>query len=303
MGQEDILVSVIIATYGRPDFLGRCLLSVASQSYGNLEIIVVDDNPPESDGRSATESLMMQWGDDTRVSYIKHRENLGGAVARNTGLSRSTGQFVTFLDDDDTYEIDKVKKQLEHMLRESLDLSLCDMRYSRDGRLIESKQCHAQGKTIDEFLRRGVAYTPMIMARRSLLESVGGFYDTPRFQDHILMLRMLAVKPHAGILSEPLFTHYEHSSDQITFSPAYRLGFTNKHKFERGALYLVGPRTRRGVVARQYLEMARIEAFSGKITKSFCLIVKALYFANSRELVTLALRTSYRSIFTPKRPL
>jgi len=54
-----------------------------------------------------------------------HEENKGGAAARNTGVRMSAGELITFLDDDDTYYKEKLEKQVEHIIAEQLDVSLC----------------------------------------------------------------------------------------------------------------------------------------------------------------------------------
>lgn len=303
MGQEKILVSVIIATYGRPEFLQRCLESVASQSHKNLEIIVVDDNDERTDEREATKKVMSPWTLDQRVRYLLHSRNMGGSVARNTGLAVATGDYVTFLDDDDTYELNKVSAQLKFMLDNSLDVSLCHMRQCKNGHFVESRQGQAYGRNLAEFLDRGVAYTPMIMAKSAILSSVGGFYDTPRFQDHVLMIRLLMLKPKVGILPAKLFTHYVHGGQQISFSPASKAGYAIKHAFERKALTMVDAKTRKSVRCRHHLELARIEASEGKTIRALTSAVEATKYVNSKWSLMFCVRTMYRIIFMPRRVL
>src|SRR5690625_1431721 len=76
-------VSVIIPTYKRSDFLERALESVLAQSYANIEVVVVDDNEPNSSFRAKTEEKMKKYSEDKRIKYIKNKKNLGGALARN----------------------------------------------------------------------------------------------------------------------------------------------------------------------------------------------------------------------------
>lgn len=98
------MVSVIIPTYKRIDGLNRALESILNQTYTNFEIIVVDDNDENSNYRIATEKFMNKFINEPRVHYLKHKKNLNGAAARNTGIKYARGEFVTFLDDDDFYE-------------------------------------------------------------------------------------------------------------------------------------------------------------------------------------------------------
>ena len=94
------LVTIVIPTYKRPDQLKRVIDSCLSQTYSNVEIIVVDDNYPETEYRKATEKVMHLYN-NKNIKYIKHDKNRNGSAARNTGLANATGKYITFVDDDD----------------------------------------------------------------------------------------------------------------------------------------------------------------------------------------------------------
>ncbi len=94
------LVSVIITTYHNEKLLKRAVESVFHQTYKRIELIVVDDNPPESDARKATEAVMKKY---PQAVYLKHSENRNGAAARNTGIRAAKGEYIAFLDNDDVY--------------------------------------------------------------------------------------------------------------------------------------------------------------------------------------------------------
>lgn len=94
------LVSVIITTYHNVEYLPRAIKSVLNQSYPEIELIVVDDNPPESDARRGTEAVMEKY---PQAVYLKHTENKNGAAARNTGIRVARGEYIAFLDNDDIY--------------------------------------------------------------------------------------------------------------------------------------------------------------------------------------------------------
>lgn len=103
-------VSVIIPTFKRPESLKSSIDSVLNQTYSNIEIIVVDDNEPTSEDRAETESLMKAY---SNVIYIKHDKNRNAAAARNSGIKRATGEYISFLNDDDVYMPEKIKRSVE----------------------------------------------------------------------------------------------------------------------------------------------------------------------------------------------
>lgn len=100
------LVSVIIPTYNRGDLISRAIASVIAQTYQNLEIIVVDDASTEDIAQAIAHI------NDPRLRYLRHETNLGGSVARNTGIKAAQGEFVAFLDSDDTWLPHKLQRQL-----------------------------------------------------------------------------------------------------------------------------------------------------------------------------------------------
>lgn len=99
------LVSIIITTYHNEIYLPRAIESCLHQSYPEIEIIVVDDNPPDSLARAATEKIMHGY---PQVTYLKHPENRNGAAARNTGIRAAKGNYIAFLDNDDLYFSDHI---------------------------------------------------------------------------------------------------------------------------------------------------------------------------------------------------
>lgn len=105
-------VSIIIPTYKRAEYIDRAILSILHQTYTNYEIIVVDDNNPQTEDRIKLEEKMKKYTDD-RIIYIKHEKNMNGAVARNTGIKKATGDYITFLDDDDFF----LKNRIEILVK------------------------------------------------------------------------------------------------------------------------------------------------------------------------------------------
>lgn len=109
-------VSVIIPTYKRSEMLCRAIDSVLNQTYPNIEIIVVDDNNPDTEWRSLTSNRMSSYVYNEKIRYICHQSNRNGSAARNTGLKEATGDIITFLDDDDVYLHNKVEIQVNYLL-------------------------------------------------------------------------------------------------------------------------------------------------------------------------------------------
>lgn len=115
------LVSVIIPTYGSPDFLERGIQSVIGQTYKYWELIVVDDNNDGTKERIETASIMKKFADDSRIIYIQHECNKNGAAARNTGITSAKGEYISFLDSDDEYLPTRLERCVEAITKAESD--------------------------------------------------------------------------------------------------------------------------------------------------------------------------------------
>lgn len=100
------LVSIIIPTYDRKDFLKLTLESILSQTYQNFEVIVIDDGTPNDD----TDLLCQKFD---KVIYIKIPNSGGPATPRNVGIRRAKGKYIAFVDDDDLWFSHKLQKQVD----------------------------------------------------------------------------------------------------------------------------------------------------------------------------------------------
>ena len=114
------LISVIVPAYNVAPWLRQCLNSIISQSYNNLEIIVIDDGSTDS-----TPQIIDEYAKkDSRIVAI-HQENLGLVAVRNKGIKLATGDYIAFVDADDTIDLDMYRRLLENALKYNADISHC----------------------------------------------------------------------------------------------------------------------------------------------------------------------------------
>ena len=189
------LVSVIITTFHGGERLSNCINSVLEQTYKNIEIIIVDDNDPNTGYRSFTEQIMKQYEKYEQIFYLKHKKNMNGAVARNTGIAACHGEYVSFLDDDDIYYSNKIElcvKALENNRSYSSVYSSVDIFYRNH--FIESRPATISGNVWKELLiDEGMLGTGSnLFFRKECLNELGGFdIRFIRYQDVEFMLRLL----------------------------------------------------------------------------------------------------------------
>ena len=126
------LISVIIPVYKVEEYLCRCVDSVLAQTYGNLEIILVDDGSPDS----CPAMCDAYAGQDARIRVI-HQENAGLSGARNAGIDAARGQWLAFVDSDDYLAPDFLECLYRACVDTGSELSVCRWIYVRGEAVLE----------------------------------------------------------------------------------------------------------------------------------------------------------------------
>jgi len=166
------LVSVVIPTYDRPEYLKRAVESVLEQTHENVELIVVDDHSP-----TPAEAILSDLSHGTvQVRHVRHSENRGANAARNSGIEAATGEFVAFLDDDDYWKPTKLERQLDVFETSSADVGVVctGVQYvDEDGALVaEVPIC--DGDTIQSVVDGDIPTTfSALMIRSSVIDEAG----------------------------------------------------------------------------------------------------------------------------------
>lgn len=201
-------VSVIMPTYKRDrSFMETALESLLNQSYENLEIVIVDDSPADYEIRSEVEKYIKSIK-DKNIVYVKNEVNMGGALARNEGIKKATGRYITFLDDDDKYLPDKVSNQVKFMESGDYDMSLSNMLiYNTKGELIDVRKhediSRLKNKDLLVYhLKRHLTGTPTFMYKAEKLREIGGFDHVKMGQEFVLMLKSIECRLKIGYMKD-----------------------------------------------------------------------------------------------------
>ena len=133
------LISVILPIYNVSDYLDRCMESVINQTYRNIEIIIVDDG--STDG-SALKCDEYKKKDDRIIVF--HKENGGLSDARNYGIQRASGNFITCIDSDDFVDLDYIEYLYALLMKYNTKMSICQHRVLFDNGKIKEKGTYAK---------------------------------------------------------------------------------------------------------------------------------------------------------------
>lgn len=196
------LVSVVIPAYNAERFIRRSLESALSQSYRNIEIIVVDDASTDKTAR------IIESYEDSRIKYFRQEPNKGQGPARNIGIRESTGQYITFLDADDYYLPEKVAREVEYLRKHPQ----CHVVYSnalhfysdRPDRLFLGPRIPAMD-FLTTLFRLSFPNINTLMVAREVLDKVGFFSEIRYFpEDWEMYLRIALAGYELGCVDEPL---------------------------------------------------------------------------------------------------
>lgn len=214
------LVSVVIPSYNRATLLPRAITSVLTQTFSDLECIVVDDGSTDQ-----TEQVVAEF-QDPRLRVIRLPDNGGGGRARNTGIQVAHGELVAFLDSDDEWLPRKLERQVAR-LRECGDpmatvaYCRCMVRDTLAGRMWRRPHRVYEGDVFSYLLEgwNPTTLSLFLVERRSLL-AVGGFSETlPSAQDYDLWLRLAEASYRFVATDEVMVVKHEYSDNQISDDP------------------------------------------------------------------------------------
>lgn len=154
--------SIIIPAYNNAHTINRTLESVVKQTFTNWELIIVDDGSTDD-----TEKQISPFLEDQRIKYTR-QENQGVTVARNHGVSLTSGEFICFLDSDDVVK--------ENWLKDFYDVKVADTGYISCGYIIKDKKLFPRIKNnISDVKYSSLAGS--FSLRRDVFDQIGG-YDT-----------------------------------------------------------------------------------------------------------------------------
>ncbi len=160
------LISVIVPVYKVEEYLPRCVESLINQTYKNLEIILIDDGSPDNCGKICDEYAKK----DKRIKVI-HKENGGVSSARNLGIDKARGEFITFVDSDDYLEMNMYEKMMCKQVKDNSDLVFC--RYKE---VYTNHKIYVKEQSLENFCE--TKDLSVLLNHSTRVENTGKMYNT-----------------------------------------------------------------------------------------------------------------------------
>lgn len=203
-------VSVIIPAYNAMAYLPESVDSVLNQTFTDFEILIVNDGSSDH---------VEQWAAGVKDSRVKviFQENQGASVARNTGITHARGEYVAFLDADDSWEATKLEKQVRYLEDNPAVgvvhtwMALIDQQSKPTGRVMASK---GEGEIWQQIIEGNQVACSSAIVRRCCFETVGVFDQSLRVaEDWDLWIRIAAKYPFA-VIKKPLVHYRQHPNSK-----------------------------------------------------------------------------------------
>ena len=188
-------ISMIVPVYQVEKYISQCIESVLNQTFRDFELILVDDGSKDRSGKICDSYAAK----DERVCVI-HTENQGAAAARNEGLERAAGKYITFLDGDDYLDNNMLARLYEEINHSEYDIVVCDflnlLPDEKDNFIVGLSEQRVTGREILEHLKNGKNYGVWTVVwnkiyKRDLLEHLrfpaGKYFEDEFFSDQFYL--------------------------------------------------------------------------------------------------------------------
>lgn len=204
--ENKVKVSLVIPVYGVELFLERAVESALAQTLEEKEIILVDDGSPDN-----CPAICDRYGGEyPDLIRVIHQENQGLGMARNAGVALAQGEYVAFLDSDDTIEPDMLQVMYEKAKEGDYDLVMCDVRicYVEENREVVVSTYPRDELDLADYIAHGnnITYSVNKLYRRSLWEE--NRYEKMLFEDIALIPSLVTRYPRIAYVPQPFYRYY-----------------------------------------------------------------------------------------------
>jgi len=214
------LVSVIIPSKNRPEFLSNAIESVRNQTYRPIELIIIDDGSDQPINSKVKELNDREFS----IQIIRNHPSKGVAAARNQGIKQSKGKWVAFLDDDDEWIKNKLERQVDELsnsTNKTIRGASCHLIQQDENKKPISKVAHhfRREQIIGDLLYADNNLEPAtLMIERIVFEEIGYYKENfPTAEDREWLLRYL-VNNNIHVVDEYLVVITQHTGERLTLN-------------------------------------------------------------------------------------
>lgn len=171
-------IDIIIPVYNSEKYIKNTLTSVFNQTYKYWKLIIIDDASTDNTSKILYR-LQKEYKDKKRIIIIKNQVNKGQAFSRNLGLKYSKSKFVSFLDSDDFWDKNKLKKQIKFMVTNNYDFTYTDYKIVKNNKIKTIKV--PDYFNYQRFIRNSSINTCSIILNKRIIKNI--YFKNLRFSE------------------------------------------------------------------------------------------------------------------------
>lgn len=222
-------VSIITPIYRVGEFIERCLRSLFEQTYDDIEYVFVDDASPDNSVEVLQNIIASYPQRYPHVKILSHKQNLGVAAARNTGLSAATGDYIYFVDADDWIERDTIKKFIKATSNGSIDIVGCgwNLSFTSSDRAITLPSVDSTTECLKAMLSGKMRWNLWLFMVRRLFYVDHNLHFPEGYnigEDMLIMIKVMSFADSFTLVNEPLYHYVQQNSNSLTrMSPSSQI--------------------------------------------------------------------------------
>ncbi len=215
------MVSIIVPVYGVEKYLKECIESLIKQTYDHIEIMLIDDESKDNSAQICDTYAKI----DKRI-HVMHKENGGAASARNAGLKMISGEYICFVDGDDSVKLNYIEKLVWLIEKYNADIAVCSYYYQYKDELVENinsykEQVIAQVLYLKQFLTDwtcGLIWNKIF--KREVLNNIF-FQEGHKIDDEFFTYKTVMQSKKIALFDEPLYYYRMRASSVMNLSYTY----------------------------------------------------------------------------------
>ena len=211
------MITIIVPVYNAEMYIKRCAASVEAQNYTDWELIFVNDGSKDQSGRICEELA----DKDPRIHVI-HQENQGASAARRNGIKQAQGEYLAFIDCDDTVEPTYISVMYEALQEKHTQIAACNMIRHREGETIASPVVPLptlikEKELFKRFFRYEFWGFPGKIYHKSVFQDIH-IPDYTINEDYVVMLQIFHKQKEMAFVDAPLY-HYISHDESLSHQP------------------------------------------------------------------------------------
>ena len=229
------MISVVMPNYNGKRFVAKTIRSVLNQTYKDFELIIVDDCSSDN----SVEIIRGFCEEDSRVCLITNEKNEGVSFARNMGIQKARGKYIALIDNDDTWEYDKLERQVA-LAETGAEIVYCSYDFiNENGTSIKRPFIVPEKATFHSMLTSSVISCSTVFIRADLLKQ-HPFNSSYYHEDYVLWMELLSL-PIRAVGDTKVLMHYR----QVSGSRSSKKGNAARERWNtyRKALKLSIPKS------------------------------------------------------------